>query len=104
MLNTDPNIAAPDDFYESLIEIHRDLSPEQSQLVNAKLILLLANHIGDPEVLRQAMAKAREGVTPHPIHLSLSEGEACPGPRSGIGARSAPGEGGAAPVTLNQVS
>ncbi len=64
MLNTDPNIAALDDFYDALIEIHRDLSPEQSQLVNAKLILLLANHIGDPEVLRQAMVKAREGVTP----------------------------------------
>jgi hypothetical protein len=96
MLNTGPNIAAPDDFYDALIEIHRDLSPEQSQLVNAKLILLLANHIGDLEVLRHAMAKAREGVTPHPIHLSLSAGK--------VGAQSAPGEGGAAPVTLNQVS
>jgi hypothetical protein len=64
MLNTDTNIAAPDDFYETLIDMHRDLSPEQSQLVNAKLILLLANHIGDTAVLRQAMAKAREGVMP----------------------------------------
>lgn len=62
MLNTDPNIPAPDDFYESLINLHRDLSPEQSQLVNAKLILLLANHIGDPAVLGRAMAKAREGI------------------------------------------
>ena len=65
MLNTDPNIAAPDDFYDALIAMHRDLSPEQSQLVNAKLILLLANHIGDAEVLRQAMAKARERVAPN---------------------------------------
>jgi Protein of unknown function (DUF2783) len=64
MLNTDMNIAAADDFYEALIETHRDLTPEQSRLVNAKLILLLANHIGDLEILRQAMAKAREGVTP----------------------------------------
>ena len=64
MLNTDPNIPAPDDFYEALINLHRDLSPEQSQLVNAKLILLLANHIGDTAVLAQAMAKAREDVTP----------------------------------------
>ena len=63
MLNTDPNIANPDDFYEALIESHRDLSPEQSQLLNAKLILLLANHIGDLTILRHAMAKAREGVT-----------------------------------------
>ena len=64
MLNTDPNIAAPDDFYDALIDVHRGLSAEQSQLVNAKLILLLANHIGDPAVLRQAMAKARESVRP----------------------------------------
>jgi hypothetical protein len=64
MLNTDPNLVAPDDFYDALIAVHRDLSAEQSRLVNAKLILLLANHIGDPAVLRQAMAKAREGVTP----------------------------------------
>ena len=64
MLNTDPNIAAPDDFYDALIDVHRGLSTEQSQLVNAKLILLLANHIGDPAVLRQAMAKARESVRP----------------------------------------
>jgi Protein of unknown function (DUF2783) len=61
-LNTELNIAAPDDFYEALIETHRDLTPEQSQLVNAKLILLLANQIGDLDLLRQAMAKAREGV------------------------------------------
>ena len=64
MLNTDPNIAAPDDFYEALVDLHRDLAPDQSRLVNAKLILLLANHVGDPAVLRQAMAKAREGIVP----------------------------------------
>jgi len=61
-VNIEPNIAAPDDFYEALIETHRDLSAEQSHLVNAKLILLLANHIGDLTVLRQAMARARAGV------------------------------------------
>ena len=61
-LNTDPNLAAPDDFYERLIATHRGLSDEDSALVNAKLILLLANHIGDPEVLAQAMTAAREGV------------------------------------------
>lgn len=62
MLNTEPNLAAPDDFYERLIATHRGLSDEDSGLVNAKLVLLLANHIGDPEVLAQAMAAAREGV------------------------------------------
>ena len=50
-LNTEPNLAAPDDFYEALIALHRDLSEAQSALVNAKLILLLANHIGDVNVL-----------------------------------------------------
>jgi hypothetical protein len=61
-LNTNPNIAAPDDFYESLISLHRDLSDEQSALVNAKLILLLANHVGDAEVLREAMAAAAQDI------------------------------------------
>ena len=64
VLNTEPNIAAPDDFYEALIDAHRGLTPKQSALVNAKLILLLANHVGDLGVLREAMAKAREGITP----------------------------------------
>ncbi len=53
-----------DDFYEQLIHIHRDLSDDQSRLVNARLILLLANHIGDLNVLRQALAAARQGVDP----------------------------------------
>lgn len=61
MLNTEPNLAAPDDFYEALIEMHRDLTPEESAAVNARLILLLANHIGDTEVLMQAMQQARAG-------------------------------------------
>ena len=51
-----------DDFYEALIETHRDLSDEQSSLVNAKLVLLLSNHIGDMAVLREAMQLARQGV------------------------------------------
>ncbi|HMV04629.1 MAG TPA: DUF2783 domain-containing protein [Accumulibacter sp.] len=51
-----------DDFYEALIETHRGLSDEQSALLNAKLILLLANHIGDISVLREAMAIARQDV------------------------------------------
>ena len=59
-LTTDLNLQAPDDFYEALIELHRGLSDEQSELVNARLILLLANHIGNLEVLRDAMRRARE--------------------------------------------
>lgn len=61
-LMTAPNLASPDDFYEALIEMHRDLDEAQSQAVNARLILLLANHIGDLQVLRDAMAHARADV------------------------------------------
>lgn len=64
MLNTEPNLTAPDDFYEQLIATHRNLTDAQSALLNAKLVLLLANHIGDPLVLAQAMAAARDGITP----------------------------------------
>ena len=63
-LNTAPNLPAPDTFYEDLIALHRDLPEAESALVNAKLILLLANHIGDSEVLASAMAAAREDVVP----------------------------------------
>ncbi len=51
-----------DDFYEALINTHRDLSDEQSAMVNARLVLLLANHIGDIGVLREAMVMARQDV------------------------------------------
>lgn len=51
-----------DDFYEALIETHRDLTDEQSALLNAKLVLLLSNHIGDLSVLREAMSLARRDV------------------------------------------
>ena len=53
-----------DDFYQELIDTHRDLSDEQSAQVNAKLVLILSNHIGDLSVLREAMALARKGVNP----------------------------------------
>jgi predicted LPLAT superfamily acyltransferase len=62
-LKTDCNLAAPDDFYEELIAMHHGLTDAQSAMANARLILLLANHIGDLEVLRAAMSAAREGIT-----------------------------------------
>lgn len=65
-LKTENNFASPDDFYEALIAMHRDLDDETSQLVNARLILLLANHIGDSEALAEAMEKARAGVAAAP--------------------------------------
>jgi hypothetical protein len=64
LLNTQPNIQAPDDFYHELVDMHRDLSVEKSALVNAKLILLLANHVGDAAVLREAMRAARQDIEP----------------------------------------
>jgi len=51
-----------DDFYEMLIETHRGLSDADSRLVNARLVLLLANHVGDLDVLREALAAARAGI------------------------------------------
>lgn len=59
ILNTELNLSQPDDFYQALIESHQDLSEQQSQMLNAKLILLLANHIGDLDVLQQALRLAR---------------------------------------------
>ena len=60
-LNTQPNLSRPDDFYEALIDTHRGLSDDQSREVNCKLVLLLANHIGDMDVLREALKVARQG-------------------------------------------
>lgn len=59
-LITTPNLDAPDDFYEALIETHRDLDNAESHALNARLVLLLANHIGSLDVLKQALRAARE--------------------------------------------
>ncbi|SMH54643.1 DUF2783 domain-containing protein [Azospirillum agricola] len=61
-LATDNRLANPDDFYQALIDSHRDLTAEQSAALNAKLVLLLANHIGDSEVLTEALRIARRGA------------------------------------------
>ncbi|ACB36552.1 conserved hypothetical protein [Leptothrix cholodnii SP-6] len=58
-LITTPHLGAPDDFYEALILSHHGLSAEQSHALNARLVLLLANHIGDQATLLQALAAAR---------------------------------------------
>jgi hypothetical protein len=59
-LITKPNLDAPDDFYEALIETHRELDSAESHALNARLVLLLANHIGSLEVLQQALLAARD--------------------------------------------
>jgi hypothetical protein len=61
-LNTQPNIADPDGFYAHLLAVHRGLSDAQSHALNARLVLVLANHIGDRKVLDQALALARDGA------------------------------------------
>jgi hypothetical protein len=58
-LITEPHLEAPDDFYEALIHAHRDLDTARSHELNAKLVLLLANHIGHQAVLEQALVAAR---------------------------------------------
>ncbi|MBX9962039.1 MAG: DUF2783 domain-containing protein [Burkholderiales bacterium] len=61
-LETEPNIPAPDDFYQALIDAHAGLDDRRSAALNARLVLLLANHVGDLEALREAIALARDGL------------------------------------------
>jgi hypothetical protein len=62
-LITTPNLSAPDDFYEALIEAHKALASEESHALNARLILLLANHIGAIDILREALDAAHHNPT-----------------------------------------
>jgi hypothetical protein len=59
-MNTSPNLQDADAFYEQLLDAHQGLTPEQSALVNARLILLLANQVGDAGVLKSCVEAARE--------------------------------------------
>jgi len=61
-LNVEPNLPDPDAFYELLIDSHQDLDEAQSNMLNAQLVLLLSNHIGELAVLREALAIARATV------------------------------------------
>jgi hypothetical protein len=54
--------APGDEFYEHLIDAHHGLSDAHSEALNARLILLLANHIGDLKVLREALKAAQQGL------------------------------------------
>ena len=57
-LNLEPNIPDQDGFYDELLNAHDGLSKEQSDALNARLILILANDIGDRDVLREAIKAA----------------------------------------------
>ncbi len=90
-LDTQPRLTHPDDFYEALIDMHRDLDDAQSQAANAQLILLLANQIGDPEAFAGrfgmviSLAAAEIGAWVVPL-----AGLALIAPRIGIGGRFVP--------------
>lgn len=58
-LNLAPNINDPDGFYDELLGAHNGLSKEESDAFNARLILVLANHIGDRAILRAALEAAK---------------------------------------------
>ncbi len=57
-LNIKPNISGCDDVYEALINAHSGLSPQDSMTLNAKLVLILTNHIGHTDVIFEAIAMA----------------------------------------------
>ncbi len=60
-LNLQPNIAGADDFYAELLAAHEGLSKEGSDALNARLVLVLANHVGDRAVLSEALKVAKLG-------------------------------------------
>ena len=61
-LSTSSNFAKPDDAFRAVVEAHRGLNDEQSADLDAAMVLILANHIGDIAVLREAIALAKQGV------------------------------------------
>ncbi|MEO5687407.1 MAG: DUF2783 domain-containing protein [Burkholderiaceae bacterium] len=62
-LTTSPNLESPDDFYAALIAAHEGLDEAESHALNARLVLLLANHVGSLAVLREALVAARAGAS-----------------------------------------
>ena len=65
-LRTGLNLGQADAVYAELIDAHRGLVPNDSERLNARLVLLLANHVGDAEVVREAIRAARAGLDPAP--------------------------------------
>jgi len=63
-----PNIEDPDEFYEILTEAQRDMSDEEANDMNARLVLLLANQVGKLADLREAIALARVPPTAENLH------------------------------------
>ena len=59
VLSTNSNFARPDDAFRAIVEAHRGLTDEQSADFDAALVLILANHIGDIDVLHEAIGLAK---------------------------------------------
>ena len=59
-MKTPLNQQDADAFYEQLLDAHQGLSEQQSALLNARLILLLASHLGDAKVLKECVEAARQ--------------------------------------------
>lgn len=65
MLVTKPNLIRPDDIYAKLIAAHEGLTETESHAMNARLILLLMNHIGDEQVIAEALLSAKALSNPN---------------------------------------
>jgi hypothetical protein len=61
-MRTDPNIPDPDGFYAALVAAHEGLTAAQSAELNARLVLLLANQVGDAQVLADCVSAARKPI------------------------------------------
>ncbi|MEN9537851.1 MAG: hypothetical protein RLZZ126_86 [Pseudomonadota bacterium] len=61
-MNTQPNWSDADGFYEALLDAHAGLDAAQSEQLNARLILILANQVGDTQVLQECITAARKGL------------------------------------------
>ena len=70
-LDTTPRLADPDAVFTTLAHAYRHLDDAQARAFDARLILLLTNHVGDDDVLREAIAIAGEGLVPRDRHDDL---------------------------------
>ena len=58
MLKRELNLARPDDVYNAIVDAHKGMTDDQVRAFDAKLILLLVNHVGDEAVIREALQEA----------------------------------------------
>ncbi len=77
LLITEPHLQACDDFYEALITAHQGLSTPDSHAMNARLVLLLANHIGDQATLLHALQLARTNTQAVAAPVGAGHAEHC---------------------------